>query len=165
MFSFKSVCLSIACLLSFVATGCVETSMMFQGNSPSPAMKVVSLQKGESQSGTWETFDITINYKYIQNAETLEISGQAVLNEHYQMNYRGIANLDIFLFFLDENLLVLKTAKITRAMTGDVGEIMSFSQQYKVPDRAKSLSFGYDGTTPQERGFTPSFYELPLKKN
>ncbi len=164
--TFKTVCLGFVCFLSFVATGCVETSMMYYGNSPSSAMNVVSLQKGGPQSGTWKTFDITIDYNYIQNAEILEISGHTVLSEHYQMNYSRISRLDIFLFYLDENSRVLKTAKITRSMTGDVNEIMTFSQQLTVPTEAKNLSFGYDGIAFEEwRGNANSFYELPLKKN
>jgi hypothetical protein len=158
----RVLCLVLTCLLSLVATGCVETAMMFHGNSPSPAMNVVALQKGGAQSGTWETFDITINYMYVQSGETLEISGQAVLSQHYQMGYSSISRLLIYLFFLDENSRVLKTAQITQAMTSATDETMAFSQQYAVPAGAKSLSFGYDGTAREWRDFT-IFYELPLK--
>lgn len=162
----KTVCPWLACFFLLVVAGCVETSMMYQGNSPSPAMHVVSLQQGENQAGTWETFDMTINFKYtLQSADVLEISGQAFLSEHYQMNYGNLSRLDVFMFFLDESSRVLKTAKVTRAMTGDIAEIMTFSGQYAVPAEAKSLSFGYDGSTDEVYEGGASFYELPLKKN
>lgn len=157
--------LGIAFFLSLVATGCVETSTMFHGNSPSPAMNVVSLQNDGSQSGALDTFEISINYKYLQSGEVLDISGQVVLSEHFQLNYISIIRLEVYLFFLDEDSRVLKTAQIVRSMTGSVDEVMTFSQQYTVPAGAKSFSFGYDGTTREVRGDIFSFYELPLKKN
>ena len=162
----KTVCpLLLVCIFSLVVSGCVETSMMYQGNLPSTAMNLVSLQRDGSHSGTWETFDIRIDYKYIfQSADVLDISGQAALSEHYQMNYGNLSRLDVFMFFLDENSRVLETAKLTRAMTGDVTEIMTFSRQFTVPAGATSLSFGYDGRTGSIRHGS-SFYELPLKKN
>ena len=161
----KNVSIGFSVLVSFFVAGCVETSMMFHGNVPSSEMNLVSLKKGGVQSGTWETFDIAIDYSYIQNAEGLEISGQAVLSEHFQMNYDGITRLDIFLFFLDEDSRVLKTAKISWSMMGNVTEIMTFSQLHTVPAGAKSLSFGYDGAVVEDRSGPATFYALPLKKN
>jgi hypothetical protein len=159
----RTLCLGLTCLLTLVVTGCaVETSTMYKGNSPSPKMSVVALQKGGDQIGTWETFDIKINYKYVQSGETLDISGQAVLSQHYQMGYNSITRLFIYLFFLDENSRVLKTARIAWAGTGATDEVMPFSQQYAVPVGAKSISFGYDGTAREYREIN-SFYELPLR--
>ena len=161
----KTVLVGFAAMLSLMAQGCVETSMRYHGNAPSPDMSLFVLQKGGVQSGTWQTFDITIDYSYSQNAEGLDISGQAVLSEHYQMNYDGISKLDLFLFFLDEDSRVLETVRIAWSMTGRVTEIMTFSQKLTVPSGAKNLSFGYDGAATADRSGGTIFYELPLKKN
>ena len=160
----KNFCLGVTCLLSLLATGCVETSMMFHGNSPSPAMNVVTLQKGGTYSGTWNTFDLTIDYTYSLNDRSFEVSGKAYLGDHYEMNYNAITKLFVYMFFLDENSKVLKTTKIVRAMTGSMDEIMTFTQQYTVPSGSTSITFGYDGTAHEMRN-THSFYELPLKRN
>jgi hypothetical protein len=162
---FQQVGVGYAFFLSFLAAGCVNPSMMYYGNSLSPGVVPVILQQGGTQSGTWKTFDITIDYEYTQEAEVLELSGQAVLGEHYQMNYNGISRLDIFLFFLDGNARVLKTAKIARAMTGEATEIMTFSGQHGVPAGAKSLSFGYEGRALAELTGGTTFYKLPLQRD
>lgn len=161
----KKVCLDYAFFLFFLAAGCVNPSLMYHGNSLSSEMSLVILQKGATQSGTWKTFDITIDYEYTQNADVLDVSGKAVLSEHYQMNYNGISRLDIFLFFLDENSRVLKTANITKSMTGETTEVMTFSKQHTVPAEAKSFSFGYQGSALAELSGTTTFYKLPLQKN
>ncbi len=159
----KMVCLGLTCMLLFVVSGCVETSMMYHGNLPSSAMNVVALQEGGPYAGTWETFDLLIDYKYIQGGDILEISGQAVLSEHYQMNYNALTRLYVYFFFLDEDSRVLKTANLVRSGAGTVDERLTFSQQYNIPAGTAGISFGYDGSA-REMRTTTSFYELPLKK-
>ena len=160
----KIILLGLTCLLFVVVSGCVETSMMHQGNSVTTAMTVVELQKGGPHADVWETFDIMIDYKYTQGDGEIEVSGQAVLSEHYQMNYNSLSKLFVYIYILDKDSRVLKTGELVRSMTGSVEELLTFSQQYEVPSGAASVTFGYDGVASEFQGAT-SFYELPLSRN
>jgi hypothetical protein len=137
--------------------------MMYQGNLVSPAMHVVALQEGGSSAGTWKTFDLTIDYEFAQEGEFMDLSGRAVLSEHYEMNYDSVRKLFVYMFFLDEKSRVLNTANLVRNLSGDADEVMTFSHRYSVPPGTTSFSFGYQGTAREVRTLT-SFYELPLKK-
>ncbi len=137
--------------------------MGYQGNLVTPAMQVVALQESDSMTSSWATFDLTIDYEFMGDDGFMDISGQAVLSEHYQMNYNSISRLYVYLFFLDENSRVLESARLVRSLTGDVDEVMAFSHRYKLPAGATDFSFGYDGMAREIRTFS-SFYELPLSK-
>jgi hypothetical protein len=137
--------------------------MGYQGNLVSPSMQVVSLQESDSMASSWATFDLTIDYEFMKGDGFMDISGQAVLSEHYQMNYNSIRRLYVYFFLIDENSRVLESAILVRSLTGDVDEVMTFSHRYKVPAGATGFSFGYDGTAREMRTFT-YFYKLPLKR-
>jgi hypothetical protein len=164
----KTVSLSLVCLLTLFFSGCVETEMMFRGNKPSSSMNVVALQQGPPQAGTWQTYQVVVDYKYSQNAATLDISGQAALSASYQTNYASLNDLKIYLFFLDEDSRVLETINLASSKTSDVDEVLTFSSEYAVPAESKAISFGYDGSAGGAMGKIGGgiayFSELPLKK-
>ena len=157
----KIICLSFTCLL-LLATGCVETAMKFHGN-PVSSVPVVALLEGAPHAGTWQTFDLVIDYTYTQNGGVLDISGQCALSEHYRMNYATISRIFVYLFFLDEDSRVLETFSFPNNWLGDTDEVQLFSQSHKIPTGTTAISFGYSGEV-RERKDRMSFYELPLKK-
>ena len=69
----KFICFSFMCLLSF-ALGCAEIKMFYHGNTVS-SVPVVVLQEGTPTAGRWETFDLIIEYEYIQKSDSITISG------------------------------------------------------------------------------------------
>lgn len=164
----RMVYLVFICLFSMMFIGCVETATMFQGNKPSKSMNVVPLQKETTQAETWQTYEVIINYKYMQSAEMMEISGQATLSASYQANYNSLRELTIYLFFLDEDSRVLQTVRLANSVTTSVDEVVSFSSKYAVPAGTTSITFGYDGSasgsTGRIGGGASVFSELPLRK-
>ena len=157
----KNICLGFACLLAIVASGCVETSMMFQGNLVEP-VRVVALQEGGPHSGSWKTFDLVIDYKYFRNDNILEISGQINMSEHYQMNYNSLSKLFVYLFLIDSRSRVLSSDSLVKAVTGDLDENLTFSRSYNVPAGTVGISFGYNGSVREFREIN-DFYQLPLR--
>jgi len=156
----KFACLALTCLLS-LASGCIEVPMLFHGNTVS-SVPVVALQEGSPAAGRWETFDLIIDYKYIKQGDSFEISGQAALSQHYQMTYDGISRMYSYIFFLDKDSRVLETAYLVNAWTGNTQGIQAFSKSYKVPIGTTGFSFGYSGEVSEDLG-NKTFYELPLK--
>ena len=157
----KLTCLSLTCLLS-LASGCVEIPMMYHGNTVS-SVPVVFLQEGSSNSGTWKTFDLTIDYKYIKKGDSFEISGQAALSQHYQMLYSSVSRMNAYIFFLDKDSRVLETAYFVNVWTSGTEDVQDFSKSYKVPTGTTGISFGYSGEVSADESHG-SFYELPLSK-
>jgi len=158
----KTNTLGLLCLLALFVSGCVETSMMFHGNKI-PSVPVVALQEGGPHTETWQTFELIVNYDYTKDKDNIVISGQAVLSEHYQMNYGYLKELIVYFFFLDRDSRVLETVHLARAWTGSIDEHLTFSEDYNVPTGTTAISFGYTGAT-GSRSDRTSFYELPLSK-
>jgi len=157
----KFACLLLTCLLP-LASGCVDISMMYHGKTVS-SVPIVALQEGSPITGRWETFDLIIDYTYMQNGDSLEISGQAALSQHYEMMYTNVSRMYTYFFFLDKDSRVLETASFINVWTSDTRDIQNFSKSYKVPTGATGISFGYSGQA-QEMDSHTSFYELPLSK-
>jgi hypothetical protein len=149
-------------VLLSLGSGCVKTSMLHQGNQVSD-VQVVALQQGGPFADSWKTFDLIMDYKYRQDGDVFEISGQAVLSEHYQMMYAHINYLWVYLFFLDDQSRVLETALLAGSLNGQVNEQYAFVKVLKVPPGTVSVSFGYDGYATDWEGGS-IFYRLPLRK-
>jgi hypothetical protein len=163
----KLVFFLFACLMMF-PWGCVETSMMYQGNAAPSGQVAKSIEEGARCKDTFESFETIINYDYIRTGEALKISGQAALTERYPLNYSRLRRLDVYLFFLDKNSRVLETVQLARAMTGSLEEILKFDNVLRVPEGAVAISFGYDGevtgTGVKGDGGIERFHHLPLSK-
>ena len=155
----KTTCLWIFSLL-FVVNGCVASSNQFVGNTVSSA-PVVALQPGGPHAGSWETFDIKIDYEYKQDGNVFEIKGDALLSQHYEIMFSQLRDLRVFLFFLDDNSRVLEASMIARSLTPQIDEKLQFSKFFKVPQGSVRISFGYDGKVSENEDIE-SFYLLPL---
>lgn len=157
----KFVSLCMVCLLP-LAAACVDTAMMYHG-APVTSVPVIALQEGPPVAGRWETFDMVVDYKYQRKGDNLELSGQAALSQHYQMNYAGVSRMQTYLFFLDRDARVLETAFFVRPWSSGVEDIQKFSKSYRVPAGTTGISFGYSGAVNGMDSDT-SFYELPLSR-
>jgi hypothetical protein len=159
----KNVFLGFFYLSVFGMSGCVETAMMYHGNEVSN-VQVVTLQEGTKNAGTWETFDLVINYTYLKNKEVLELSGDVELGQSYQIAYDRLRYLDLFLFFTDEDSRVLETVAFRGFLTNTTDDQRKFTRSYNVPAGTVGFSFGYNGAVGGRDGHT-TFNQLPLNKS
>jgi len=157
----RRLSLFFPCVLVFLLSGCLPTQELYVGNKVT--VEQVPLERNAAQSGTWQTFDITIDYNFVAKGDVLEISGQAVLGDHQRMVYDIIRSLDIYLFFLDDDSRVLLTEPLNQTLTGSTEQTAFFSYSYNIPDGTRSLSFGYSGEVTEQEG-QMYFYQLPLTK-
>jgi len=130
------------CLVS-VVTGCVPTTELYIGKAVTTA-PVVKLDKDANSAGTWQTFDLTINYTYALDEGILEIAGQGELSQHYQMMYNKVRTLSVYLFLLDGDGLVLETVDIP-AFLNSTEDKFTFSKFFKDNASVRGFSFGYRG--------------------
>lgn len=158
----RKLSMGIICLLAVCGAACVDTAMMFHGQTIT-SVPIVALEDGVESAGTWETFDLVINYSCLKKNENLEISGQVELGQSYQMVYDQLRYLNLYLFFTDADSKVLETVYLPGFLTYTTDDRRSFSHSYNVPAGTVGLSFGYDGAVGEHDGHT-SFYRLPLNK-
>jgi hypothetical protein len=155
----------ISCLgaifLLIPGSGCVPISKQFVGNTVSPKQQVIKLQSGGSHMDSWQNFDIKIDYEYKQDDDKFNISGRAVLSQHYVMTYDILNDLDLYLFFIDGNSRVLETNILARSVAQNTDETLQFTKLYKAPPGTTGISFGYNGHVSADKG-NGTFYLLPL---
>ncbi len=146
-------------------SSCHSTGSPFLGNT-FHAAPTIALATGEPQEGIWETFDIIVDYRY-QADTTLQISGSAVLNQHYRSLYERLRKLDLYLFLLDNDNRVLDSRRIGRVLATDTRATVTFTETVAIPAEATQFVFGYEGRVvagdPEPMGGADWFYKLPLR--
>ena len=145
----KTLVVALFCLI-FAVTGCVPTSELYIGK-PVTSAPVIEFQKAENAAGTWQTFDMTINYTYTASGGLIEIAGQGELSQHYQMMYNNVRTLRVYLFLLDGDGIVLETVGIPAFLTSTEDKF-TFNIPFKVNERIKGFSFGYSGVASEMEG-------------
>lgn len=127
--------------LSAVISGCMSFSERYLGYS---IQQVAELKKGGPHQGSWENFDIKVQYSYVQDGDKMTISGQSELGQHYQMTYDRTRYLYGYLFFLNNESQILGTDALFFAV-GTTEDITRFNKTINVPFGTTGLAFGYDG--------------------
>ena len=146
----KAHFVAIFCL-AFAVTGCIPAAELYVGK-PVTTAPVVKLQKGANPvAGTWQTFDMTINYTYTAKGESLEIAGQGELSQHYQLNYDGVRSLRVYLFLLNVDGVILETVEIPVFLI-DTEDQFTFNLPFKGNEDIKGFSFGYSGVASESNG-------------
>lgn len=126
------------------------------------------LTMGEPQEGTWETFELTVRYRY-QLAGELQISGTATLGRHYRDLYERIKRLDFYLFLLDDTSKVLETLRLGQAIGAETDTVLRFTETIALPPGTNRIGFGYEGRVvagdPDPGNNSDWFYKLPLSRH
>jgi len=126
----------------------------------------IPLVSGAAQQGTWQTFDMVVDYRYLADG-SIEVSGTAALGRHYQDLYVRLRTLDLYLFLLDDAAMVLTSRKIGQALATGTDMVLSFAETMPLPPDASQLAFGYEGrvlTNGPGSGGLDWFYKLPLSR-
>lgn len=151
-------------LLLFLG-GCVSVSRLHNGKLI-PSVQAISIQNQASHEGAWEASDLTINYTYIHDGDTFEISGQVALGDHYQAIHKRLIYLHGYLLFLDADSRVQETANLFNKFNEGADEIYHFGRIFTVPAGTVGISFSYDGLVDDADGRNgPNnhmfFYQFP----
>lgn len=145
---------SLVLLFSLALIGCKSTSAYYLGwqvENESDAQL-----SADQQQGHWKTFDLDLNYKYDTAGDVLNISGTIALSFFYEMNTSRIRNLDVYLFFLDNDSKVLETAELSRSVErSQPYRTLEFNKSLQVPTGTSLIAFGYKGAAWEDGGGTP----------
>ncbi len=157
--SSKLLVLLLLCLALASLVACQSVGSFFVGRSVEPNLRV-PLTAASPQTGTWQTFDLTIRYSVRKHADSLDISGHAELGEHYQTLYTRLKRLDVYLFFLNSDAQVLETVALSSGLSSDINQQMRFNHSLRLPPGTTDISFGYRGEVTSLDSYA-SFDELP----
>lgn len=140
----------LSLLIFFVTAGCVPTAELYIGKEITAA-PIVRFEGGAEVSGTWQTFDMTINYQYKTDGASVVLAGQGQLGQHYQMVYDGVRRLSVYLFLLDADGLVKETINIP-AYIYRTDDTFTFTKTLQNIAGVKGFSFGYRGVATEMEG-------------
>jgi len=157
--TFKARMLLLATVILCGLFACQSPATFFVGRSVDPTLQI-PLTTALAQNGTWQTFDLVINYTLHNNDDQIEITGKAELGEHYQRLYNRVTQLDLYLFLLDSNAAVLETLPLTGSLLGGTDEQININATIPRIAGLKALTFGYRGSVNSIDSHT-SFDELP----
>jgi hypothetical protein len=119
--------------------------------------KIITIEKDTLQKGTWNTFDLIVNYEYEIDGDLLRVSGRGELGEHYKMNYDRVRYLWVYLFTLDRDGIINGSISLPVHMfrTEDRFE---FERSVKLTDETRAISFGYDGFASEYDSRSPFYF-------
>lgn len=150
--------LSLAGMLLFLGMaltlGCQSTSTFFVGEKVKNPNLLVPLSANKQQSGTWQTFDLIINYSIEKGQDSLTLAGQAQFTQHYRTVYNRVRRMDLFLLFLDEESRVLKTVKLPTFFTR-IEDVSPIRTTQPLPSGTRAISFAYSGVVRGEGEYFP----------
>ena len=135
------ICVSLIFLVSMIA--CQSRLFSYRGRTIEPDRRMNLMVDG-SYEGIWETFDLTINYRYEKKAETLQLSGDAELSDHYKFNYAALRNFFLTLFFLDDKGKVQESELLLNASFSNIDDRFTFNKSLEIPRGTSSIAFYYD---------------------
>jgi hypothetical protein len=125
-------------LVSIVA--CQGSLFSYRGRTVEPDRRI-DLLEGGLHEGSWQTFDLTIEYQYEKKADKLQLSGVAELSDHYKYNYESLDNFYLTAFFLDIEGKVLEGKLVLNAITSEPDDKFSFKKSLEIPPGTVSISF------------------------
>jgi hypothetical protein len=147
---------SLVLMLMLFVAGCSIKSHGYLDKTVSPDT-VVALQRDGVHNGTWQTFDLVIDYQYEYDEGLLYVTGQIELGQHYQIVYDRVRSLWVYLFLTDADNVIIESISLPANMTG-TEDRSRFSRYVKVTDDVRGLSFGYDGRVYEFDGHDHFYY-------
>lgn len=128
----------------------------------------IALVGEAAQEGTWQTFDVVVDYRYRSTGDTLEISGTASLGQHYRDLYERLTKLEVYLFLLDDTARVLQSKQIGQVLASHTDAELTFTETLPLAPGVTRIAFGYEGrvrgSDPEPDGNGDWFYKLPLAR-
>jgi hypothetical protein len=134
--------LMVISLVSIVA--CQGSLFSYRGSTVKPYRRINLLEDG-LYKGSWQTFDLTIEYQYEIKADMLHLSGVAELGDHYKSLYEILSYLYITVYFLDTDGKVMEEKLILNTPSPYIDDNFLFNHHLKIPPGTASITLGYMG--------------------
>ncbi|UCG09013.1 MAG: hypothetical protein JSV83_10325 [Desulfobacterales bacterium] len=142
---------------------CNNKIMSYRGRWVEEADRLV-LQDGGPHKGRWQTRDVVIEYQYIKDAKSMQISGVVKLADHLKTGFTTLEYLNINVISLD-NGIVLDSKDIKtfgyRRYIDYLGKV-TFETRMDLSEGAVAIAFSYSGKVIEGGGRGDwSFWKVP----
>jgi hypothetical protein len=156
-----TICVSFIAGSLFLA--CNNKILSYRGRWVEEADRI-ALQDGGPHKGSWQTGDVIIEYEYVKDAQSLQISGVVELSDHLKNGFSTLEYMHINVISL-ENGFVLDSKDIkTFGYLRDIDLLgkMNFETRLELSEGAVAVAFSYSGTVMEGSGRADwSFWKVP----
>ena len=131
-------------LMMAVLTACQKNLLSYRGATARHDSRI-NLQEGGPHEGRWQTRDLSVNYRYQRDANTLRVSGVVELENHLKYNFGMLERLKLWVNYLDVEGKVLDYKLILISDYRQTIRTMTFSYQLQLPPDSTGMAFSYSG--------------------
>ena len=153
--------MGVILLLLLPLTACQSKRVTAEGRTVAPERRI-SLPAEGSASGSWQgKNDLTVNYTVTRTQDTLQISGDIVLDRRHSR--KKLNTFTCSLVLIDANGAVLTVSGIATAGGRNEVERVAFSHEQQLPPPARFFAFSYSGQTSGvgDQGSPKQFWSVP----
>ena len=130
-------------LFMFAFTACHGSLFNYRGATVD-AENRIALLEGKLRQGQWHTIDLSLNYHYKRDANTLQLSGLVEFDNHLK-NFTTLDYFSLWIQFIDEEGKVVGSRVIAVADYHKMIENISFEHNLELPLDITAIAFSYDG--------------------
>ena len=153
------------CVLCIFLSGCQGTLGNVQGQTIQYSDRIV-LQDGRQQSGEFRSADLTVNYEYTRNGDSLQISGVVQMNYTMQSLFLTLRTFNLVLLLADNQGKITAEQGLTTASAANVRAPMNFNKTIVLPSQTALMAFSYTGQVSGSGsdGSPSSFWHDPVTR-
>ncbi len=145
--------------------GCRSLSLSGVGKMVSEENRIPLVEAG-TEYGSWQTRDLTLDYRYSRDQSTLGISGAISFAGQLKKNFSFLEYFYLSVIFLDSQGRVLEMRGLTSTNYGYIEYPITFNTTLTVPYTTQSIAFSYRGQArsagSHDTGSSTYFWEYPI---
>ncbi len=141
--------LSLTLIALVLSIASFWTTAGWSQNGSVPSQDRITISQPQN-SGVWKAKDLTVDYSYSRNQDQFNLSGKVNFADYMTLGYSLLQDFRLSAIFFDENGRVIETKGIT-TQRGSL-ESFPFRVALRLPSRALSMSFSYQGKAIESGG-------------
>jgi hypothetical protein len=159
------IILSVVVALGSFLGGCQGSLFNVQGQNLEYADRI-TVQSGGPRTGHYSSPDLTLDYEYVRNGDSLKISGTIRFSTSMQGNFLTINTFNLALVLADAQGTVLAQEGLATAYSQNVADRVTFSKTSVIPASTASMAFWYSGSVAGSgsAGSPTPFWHDPVAK-
>lgn len=139
----KSGCRLLAVSI-IVLTGCHGVLLTYKGAMVRDGY-LIALTDGTQRSASYQSPDLTIEYRWVRSGNELQISGLAKFTPRIRNGFTMIPYFHLSVFFTDAQGNILEDRWIATPGSDDPNSQMRFSEKLLLPPGTANMAFSYSG--------------------
>ena len=131
-------------LLLAIAVACQGHFFGYQGEVAEEESRIVLLEGGP-HTGTWQTGDLSLDYRYQRDQDNVQLSGTVELDKSLVRGFPVLEYLTIQVHILDSQGQVLRSKRVLASEYRHMTKKMLFNQAVELPPGSTAMTFSYRG--------------------